>query len=56
MKRESVFVKQLEIERNYKGMTEEQMHEALSELCELVKREMIEKVENALYWMNNKKY
>lgn len=56
MKAESAIKKQWEIQRNYKNMSEEELGEALSELCELVKKEMIEKVENALYWMNDKKY
>ena len=56
MEKESTLMKRWEIERNYKKMTEEQMSEALSELCELVKKDMIEKVENALFWMKDKKY
>lgn len=44
------------IMRNYKEMSEEEMEEALSKLCELVKQRMVDEVENALHFMKNKQY
>ena len=52
----SAFDIRWEIVDNFQSMTEVEMREALSNLCEAVKKEMIEQVENALYWMKDKKY
>lgn len=54
--KKSVLALQFEIEWNFKNMSEEEMRKALSNLCEAVKAEMIEKVESALYFMKNKQY
>lgn len=47
---------QWDIVDNFKSMSEKEMKEALSALCEAVKSEMIEQVQSAIYWMNDKKY
>lgn len=47
---------QWDIVDNFKSMSEKEMKEALSVLCEAVKSEMIEQVQSAIYWMNDKKY
>jgi hypothetical protein len=47
---------QWDILDNFKNMSEREMKEALSALCEAVKSEMIEQVQSAIYWMNDKKY
>lgn len=47
---------QWDIVDNFKKMSEKEMKEALSALCEAVKSEMIEQVQSAIYWMNDKKY
>lgn len=47
---------QWDIVDNFKNMSEKEMKEALSALCEAVKSEMIEQVQSAIYWMNDKKY
>ena len=47
---------QWDIVDNFKNMSEKEMKEALSVLCEAVKSEMIEQVQSAIYWMNDRKY
>ena len=47
---------QWDIVDNFKNMNEQEMKKALSILCEAVKSEMIEQVQSAIYWMNDKKY
>lgn len=47
---------QWDILDNFKNMSEREMKESLSALCEAVKSEMIEQVQSAIYWMNDKKY
>ena len=47
---------QWDILDNFKNMSEREMKDALSALCEAVKSEMIEQVQSAIYWMNDKRY
>ena len=47
---------QWDIVDNFKNMSEKEMKEALSALYEAVKSEMIEQVQSAIYWMNDRKY